>query len=305
VTITATSRAWDDTNEPDYKIVSPPQHGALEPIAGTDQAIYTPAEGYTGPDSYTFSASDPNSEFPRDPAVATISIDVGAARTPTVAISGAPADMVAGTSVQLSTVVTNDSPNVTWSAGAGAITSGGLYTAPSTPPAGGVAVIAARSSKGAQAQVAIAIRPAPAAAAAPAVGSSAHCKFPSHPQGVCRPEAMLIGRKLIITTRVSKAGRIRLSAYLGHRLLGTCAAKTLADRSFTCRLTLGKHISLNAHIAIVATLRVGGKVLSNTRPAERVPEMKMAGPSRRPTTKRVLAGKASSWRFWCEPSMGM
>ena len=312
VTITPASTRWEHggepnnaLGEPDYTIVSPPQHGKLEPIGGTGQEIYIPAEGYSGPDSFTFSASDPNSEFPRSPAIATVSIEVGAAQAPSVAISGAPAAMLVGTSVQLSALVANDGPGVTWSASAGSITPGGLYTAPSEPPAGGVAAITARSSKGATASVAIAIQPAPAAKSLPAAESGTPPKSSTHPPAIYRPQAMLIGRKLIMTTRASKTGRIRLSAYLGHRLLGTCAARTLAGRSFTCQVTLGKRIRLDARIAVLASLRIGHKVMQSLRPAAPVPEMKMKmNGARRPLT-RLLGDnrKLSSLQLICGPAM--
>jgi Lysyl oxidase/Bacterial Ig domain len=299
LTITLTAKAWDDEDTPDYTIASPPQHGTLEPVSGTDLAIYIPQAGYTGPDSFTFSASDPNSEFPMQPALATVAIAVGATQAPSVAIAGAPAAMIAGTSVQLSALVTNDDPGVTWSASAGSITPGGLYSAPSTPPAGGAVVITARSSKGAQDQVTIAILPVPSSQAAPAAA------LPSTPPksspGVYRPQAILIGRELVMTTRVSEAGHLRLSAYLGHRLLGTCATKTLGERSFTCRVALGKGIRLNARISVLASLRVGGKILRSLRPAAPVPEMKMTRASRRLT--RGLGHESSSWQFLCGPSM--
>jgi len=313
VTITTTSMRWEEKKhhqslgEPDYTIVSQPQHGTLRQIGSTDQAIYTPEAGYAGPDSFTFSASDPNSEFPRNPAIATVSIDVGPIPAPSVAISGAPGAMLAGTSVQLSALVADDSPEVTWSASAGSITSGGLYTAPSEPPAGGVAVITARSSKGAAASVAITIQSAPAAVSLPVAGPATPAggapisTLPPPP--VSRPVAMLIGRKLIMTTRASKTGRVRLSAYLGHRLLGTCAARTLAGRSFTCRLTLGKGISLRARITVVASLRIGNKVVQSLRPPARVPEMKMTSAGRPLTHVLGYKGKLSSWRLVCGPSM--
>jgi len=317
VTITAVSTRWERENEPigepDYTVVSQPQHGTLTPISRTGEVTYTPEAGYNGPDSFTFSASDPNSEFPRNPEVATVSIAVGA-QVPSVAISGAPTEMIAGTSVQLSALISNDSPGVTWSASAGSITSGGLYTAPSEPPVGGAVVIAARGAKGEEDQVMILVRPVPIAqdnSAAPlssAPGASTPSpsgKSSSHPRTLYRPEAMLIGQQLIMTTRVSKAGRVRLSAFIGHRRLGTCAAKTPGNRSFTCRLTLGKRIRLNARIKIVASLRIGSKVLSSTRPDAPVSQMKMnmGGPPTKSTTQ-MLERMASSWRSWCSPSMG-
>ncbi|HTR72265.1 MAG TPA: lysyl oxidase family protein [Solirubrobacteraceae bacterium] len=273
VTITTTARAWDDSNPPDFAIVSGPQHGQLEPISGTDRVIYRPEPGYTGPDSFSFAASDPYSPFPRSPASATVSIGVGPAPSPAVAISGAPATMIAGTSVQLSAHVANDSPTVTWSAGAGSIAPGGLYTAPSEPPRGGTATIAAVTSKGARAQVSISIRPAPIAAPAPAALS--HCRLSARAP-VCRPEAILLGRKLVMTTKVGRSGHVKLSAYAGRRPLGACLAKISAHRTFTCRLTLPKHLGFGAKIAVVASLRAGRLTFSSRRPPAPVPQMKMA-----------------------------
>jgi hypothetical protein len=304
--VTLTSRAWNDSSTPKYTIVSQPQHGTLGAVIG-NQVTYTPEAGYSGSDSFTFSAEDPNSPFPISPATATIAIEG-------VAIEGVPASMYVGTSVQLSAVVGNESGGVEWSTSAGTITPKGLYTAPSEPPAGGAVAITARSLKGAEDRVAIKILPVPpsqsASAILPAVASStpsvsapAPSRSSSRPPAVYRPEAMLIGRKLIMATRASKAGYIRLSAYLGHRLLGTCAAKTLAGRSFTCRLTLGKRIRVSSRIAVVASLRIGSVVLSSMRPAAPVPEMKMKSAGIPLTHVLGYKGKLSSLQFLCGPSM--
>ena len=125
--------------KPTYTIVSQPAHGTLSQSGtlekGGDQVTYTPQAGYKGLDSFTFDAADPNSEFPRNPEVATVSIDVGEGQfQPSVAIEGAPSAMIAGTSVQLAAKISNDGPAVVWEASAGSITAGGLYTAPSEPP---------------------------------------------------------------------------------------------------------------------------------------------------------------------------
>ncbi len=321
-TVALTSKAWNDSATPKYTIVAQPQHGKLGAV-NNNQVTYTPNAGYTGPDSFTFSAADPNSQFPQSPAVATVSIAVttpaprvllagdatstypvgdqttvgreeafqftatstgiveemqfrtnatantgvtgvvlgvlaenagkpgevlgqvtvfgepatnswikaaglstavvsgtkywlvllplgesakklhynvavatggtgnveskagglssltaesswetynqgpvgfqalGRSTTqPSVTIEGAPASMTAGTSVQLSAKVVNDSPTVTWSATAGSITTGGLYTAPAEPPAGGTVVVTATTAKGAKDQRTIEITPA-------------------------------------------------------------------------------------------------------------------------------------------------
>ncbi len=315
-TITLTSKAFKDSATPTYKIVTGPSHGTLSAVS-KNQVTYTPTAGYTGPDSFTFSAADPTSPFPRSPAVATVSVEVGAStgkglllagdatssyavgdqttagreeafqftakssgtveelqfRTngtantgltglvlgifadsagkpgevlgsatvtgepatnawikasglstsllagtkywlvalplgpssaklhynaavssggagnveskttgltamsaqstwetfnqgpvgfqaigsngtaePSVTIEGAPASMTAGTSVQLTAHVVNDSSSVTWKASAGTITTGGLYTAPSEPPTGASVTITVTTAKGAQAQ---------------------------------------------------------------------------------------------------------------------------------------------------------
>ena len=94
-------------------------------------------------------------------AQAKVSIEITSATQPSVSIEGAPASMVAGSSVQLKAVVKNDSSEVTWSTSAGSITSLGSYTAPSEPPAGGKATVTATTSKGAQAKVSIEITAAP------------------------------------------------------------------------------------------------------------------------------------------------
>ena len=317
--VTLTSTAYKDATTPKYAIVSGPAHGTLGTVSG-NQVTYTPTAGYSGPDSFTFSAADPNSPFPRSPAVATVSIEVGGtgggsgllagdatatytvadqttagreeafqftakssgtveelqfrtnatantgvtglvlgmlaenagkpgavisaasvtgtpatsswikasglsapviagtkywlvalplgpssaklhysvaagsggtgnvesttgaltamtaesswetfnqgpvgfqaigstgAAEPSVTIEGAPASMLAGTSVQLKAKVTNDSATVKWAASAGTISAEGLYTAPAEPPAGGNATITATTVKGAKAQVTI------------------------------------------------------------------------------------------------------------------------------------------------------
>ncbi len=157
-TLTLSSKAWKDSATPKYAIASQPQHGKLGAVVN-NQVTYTPEAGYTGTDSFTFSAADPNSQFPQSPAVATVSLEVVEGSAPSVTIEGAPASLVAGSSVQLSAHVVNDSPTVTWTASAGSITTGGLYTAPSEPPAGGKVTVTATSSKGAQDQRTIEITP--------------------------------------------------------------------------------------------------------------------------------------------------
>jgi hypothetical protein len=279
-----------DSTKPTYTIVSQPAHGALSQSGALgksgDQVTYTPQVGYRGLDSFTFSAADPNSEFPKNPAVATVSIDVGEGQfQPSVAIEGAPSGMIAGTSVQLAAKVSNDGPAVVWEASAGSITADGLYTAPSEPPRGATVLVSASGEDGAGDQRTIAILPVPPPVAAPAAspptevpsGAGSPSGGSSPNQGLSRPRVTLIGRELIMTTRVTEAGRVRLSAYLGRRELGICATRTAANRTFTCRLKLGKRVSLDARISVLASLRVGRVLERQLRPAARVQGMKMTG----------------------------
>jgi len=234
---------------------------------------------------------------------------LGSEQQASVAIGGAPSSMIAGTAVQLSALVTNDSEAVTWHTDAGSITQGGLYTAPSAPPTGGTVVITATSARGAQGQVSLSILPVPAPEPSPTAGvSSAVTGTPGSatlgasslvPPVIFRPQAILVGRKLVMTTKVTRPGKVRLTAYLGRHALGTCAVQTLSGRSFTCRLTLDKAVRLNARISILASLRVGSTLFSSLRPAAPVPRMNMKGTS----GLGARAAGASSPQFWCSLSM--
>jgi hypothetical protein len=157
--VTLTSKAFKDTSKPTYTIVSGPSHGALGTIS-EGHVTYTPTAGYSGADSFTFSARDAGSAFPEHPAVATVSLEVGESTAPSVSIEGAPVSMQAVSAVQLSAHVVNDLPEVTWSASAGSITSAGKYTAPVEVPAGGSVTVTATTSKGAKASKSIEITPA-------------------------------------------------------------------------------------------------------------------------------------------------
>jgi hypothetical protein len=183
--ITLSSKAFNDSAKAAYKVVSAPTHGTLGTIS-EGHVTYTPAAGYSGPDSFTFSAADPSSQFPRSPAAATVAIEVGESTQPGVSIEGAPVSMVAGSSVQLAAKVVNDSPEVTWSASAGSITTAGKYTAPAEPPAGGSVTVTATTSKGASAQKSIEVTPVGGTKGLLAGDSSATYGSAIRPQRVVR-----------------------------------------------------------------------------------------------------------------------
>ncbi|MFZ2114033.1 MAG: lysyl oxidase family protein [Solirubrobacteraceae bacterium] len=310
LTVTLTSRKWEG-NEPDeqpsavpsYAIVTPPAHGTLS-VVTANHVEYTPTSGYEGTDSFTFSASDPYSPFPKDPAIATVSIDVSNdPASPSVAIEGAPASVIAGTSVQLSALVSDDTPEVTWSASAGSVAPTGpstsLYTAPSVPPVGKLVTIAAESPGGGHDQRTIEILPitppqpnpevpvqppsttstiapptplplpsTPSTEGTPSTGKS---HISAVPGPLSSPGAMLIGRKLYMTATAREAGRLRLTALLRGRRIGSCMARVRSHQSFTCTTTLPKGVSVHASISVWATLRVGSHLLQTVRRAARVP----------------------------------
>ncbi len=331
-TVTLVARGYEDDATPLYTIVAKPQHGMLGQVKG-NQVTYTPDAGYSGADSFTFSVRDPSSQFPEDPAVAAVSIGVDSTR-PSVSISGAQAEMTAGTSVQLSATVANDTGAVEWEASAGTLTPEGasgresLYTAPPNPPADETVTLTARlqDDRAVSDERTITIKPVPTAEPAPELpstssvgtvsassplesstggpgpssisGSGASEGFKSEvvAASVSRPRVMLFGRMLVMTTVPSAPGRVRLTAYLGRRDLGTCVTESPAGRTFTCRIRLSRTISPSARISVRATLRSGDLLLHAVLPAQRIPEMKMRpmGPT---------AGTASAHGiFWCSPS---
>ncbi len=326
--ITLGARAYEDHETPLYTIVEGPQHGTLGPLEG-NSLTYKPAAGYSGEDSFTFSAADPTSQFPERPAVATVSIAVGS-HQPTISISGGQAAIPAATSLELSTSVSNDSSSVEWKASAGKLTPLGtesgraLFTAPSRPPVGGRVTITARLSdhRAADSRLVLAVTPVgqgepepvpeppqAAATSAPSVttglapvglgGGEGRSSGSSGPgisvvaPGLSRPRAMLVGRMLVLTTVPSAAGRVRLTAHLGSHPLGACTTLSPAGRTFTCRIRLGRKVSLRAPISVHASLRIGHHEFEALLPAGRIPEMRMrpVGP---------LASAASG--FWCSPS---
>jgi hypothetical protein len=325
-TITLTYQRFQANGKPSggprFAIASPPLHGSLDQSKIKEGKVtYTPEAGYFGADSFTFSAVDPNSTFPTTPAVATVSVEGAEAH---VSIGTAPTTMTVGTSSPLTAMLTYDSHGVEWIASAGHVTPGGsegltaTYTAPSEVPPGGTVTVTARltDNHAVSEQRTIKIvpeshEPAPeaggaststastetAATATPTAGTQGFTTTAPLPK-LTRPNALLLGRRLIMTTLANVAGRIRLSAYLGHRRLGTCAVLTPGGRSFTCRLTLPSNVRLNAHISVLASLRVGTTIIQVLRPAAPVPLMKMKG-----TTAHGQAASVAAAQFWCSPSM--
>ena len=166
-----------------FRIIAPPRHGRLSQASGptfsSASVVYTPDPGWVGPDTFTYEARDSANTFPRYPADAAVTLNVGGV-SPSVALSGAPASMTAGTSARLFASVIADNPRVRWtidgisggSAQVGSVDPTGLYLAPAqAPPSGSVTIRATTAISGAFDEVTIAItdppppQPAPATAA--------------------------------------------------------------------------------------------------------------------------------------------
>jgi hypothetical protein len=246
-----------------YRVVTPPAHGTLSQPAGQDFAagtplVYTPAPGYAGADAFTYVARSAASAFPTNPQAAAVTI--GDARS--VAISGAPASMVAGTSAQLTATVRGLPGGVTWRASAGSVSAAGLYRAPAAPPAGGAAVVRAAS------------------AADPAVAAEARIRITAAPRTTAKPDPwprLSAGRRLLsplkarfiaprtLIAKVAtgrKGGRVTITARARGKVLGRCASRVAARRGFVCRFVI-RRASPPARARLTAVLapRGGGTVV--------------------------------------------
>lgn len=266
VTVTLTAQTFGSPGARGFRIERPPAHGTLSVATGTTFAgpavTYTPAAGYSGPDAFEFSAvttSGTTAGFPRTPARATATLQVGARVTPTVQISGAPATLVAGTSAQLTASVANAGPGVTWTATAGTVSPSGLYVAPATVPAGGAVRIRATSADdpSAFAETAVTITPPPAvvpvALGGTAAGATARGLFTG-------PSVRRNGRTIALHVIPRVKGRMTVTAVRGGARLARCAAAAAPGRRVTCVLRVTPRFRL-APVKVV----VGLKAADGTR----------------------------------------
>lgn len=163
-TVTLVADVFGSPGARRFRIQTLPANGTLRSGSTTLAAnavltgntlTYVPNAGYSGPDSFTYSAFDSASPYPRSPASATASVTVGSTQQSSVAVSGAPQTLLTNGSAQLTATVANAGPAVTWSvngvvggnAAVGTITTGGLYTAPASVPSGGAVTVRATSDE--------------------------------------------------------------------------------------------------------------------------------------------------------------
>ena len=258
-----------------FKIVSAPLHGTLSKTPqdapfSASSLTYTPNPGYSGSDTFTYAAVTQGWPYPVNPAPAAVTI---AGTTASVAISGAPASLLVGTSAQLSAAVVGAPPTVTWSASAGTVSPTGLYVAPTTVPAGGTATITASStvSPNLKGSVTIAI-------AGPPPVAPAGTNIPkSQPKSLLSPiKTGHIGKRIIVgkVTTGGKAGTLKFTATIKRTVLGRCTVKAKANKTVTCKIVLKrnyplKKVKLTAQLKFAKSAVVRGAFVagSGERPA--------------------------------------
>ncbi len=225
-----------------FVVKSPPAHGVLSVATNATftqpSVIYTPTPGYAGTDTFTYEARDAGSAFPRTPPTATVSLSVAGA-PPTVTISGSPASVVAGTSVQLTATVT--SGGVEWlvdgvpggNATVGTISPAGLYTAPALPR---TVTITARSQTAPTVSASVAVTVIAATIQTPLPDPST--PQPSEPVATVAPKLrqpyVADGRVTIVAQATAK-GTARLEVRdAADTLLLDCTMPVRRGRLLTC-----------------------------------------------------------------------
>jgi hypothetical protein len=214
-----------------FRITSGPSHGTLNvppnSVFAGDTVQYTPDPGYSGPDSFTYAAvttSGTFAGFPLNPAQATATIHVGAPATvPTVQLSGVPAQMYAGTSVQLGASVAGTAPGVSWSSDGGAISSTGLFTA---PEATGAIVVRATSTAAptrfAEATIQVIAPPLPKPASVNVTPTPTIIGVKRH------------GRTILTRAAIPVNGKVTVSIIRGGRVIARCSSRTRTVGAIAC-----------------------------------------------------------------------
>ena len=274
---------------PEFRIEDPPARGTLSQPADTwfsgGTVRYTPGPGGPADDTFTYSVREAGSPFPLSPPRTAVTLTArptdpppdeeqppvttvgegpaappdGALEQPPmrrerVAISGAPAEMVAGTSVQLTaTVLDSTSPTVRWSATAGRVTPDGVFTASRTRPS---ATVRATAAGGAFAEAVIqfvaAKRQQPLPTACGGSGRSARA-------AIGRLCVRYVRRALMVSVTPRSAGRLRVALRRGGKVLKRCRFRAAKGRRYGCSLKVRRSRRLAATVSLK---RRGGRVLT-------------------------------------------
>jgi hypothetical protein len=267
-----------------FRIIEPPRRGTLNVPGGSTftatSVVYTPSPGWNGPDRFTYAAQNSASAFPRYPAPAAVTLNVGG-MFPNVSISGAPVTMFTGTSARLIATVLADDPQVSWyvngvsggSSATGTVDDTGLYVAPAVAPPGGQVTIRATSGTGAYDEVTTLLLDPPAPQAAPAVAPSADSSVEIASTARSLPDAgrsfrdtrlTMLGEALVVTTRARRTGIARVRVRVGDRQLGHCRVPATRSRTLSCRVLVPGDVS-PAELRVVMTFRATGRLLEVRR----------------------------------------
>jgi hypothetical protein len=257
-----------------FRIIVSPKHGRLNVGGGslfsTPSVTYTPSPGWVGPDSFTYEAHDGSSSFPSYPATAAVTLNVGGI-SPNVAISGAPASLLAGTSARLLATVIGEDPFVHWSvdgvysgtAATGTVDSWGLYRAPPQAPASGQVTIRATTASGVFAEVTIVITNPPPPQPAPTIESRSVNTPPVESRVLRGVRLGTDGQAIIVQSGSKRAGVVRIRMRNRDRMLGRCRALVQPARAVICRAPLHGMWPGGTRAAI--TLRVNGRLVDVLR----------------------------------------
>lgn len=276
VTLAATTYGNPAAGAPQFKIVEGPEHGTLDRGTGgswfsNPNVNYRPDLGYHGPDDFKFVARDSGSGFPFSPPSAAATIQVGEApRQTAVAISGAPSQIYAGTSAQLSaSAVDGPSSHVTWkvdgvaggTSALGLISASGLYTAPAAPPPGGTVRVSATSVDGITDSARISILPRPRPIPAPSV------ETPVRAGALSALAVRRHGRRLVAKMVPGHSGRLKIVIRRRGKRVAARRINVTRGRPVTARFQLPR--SYRGHrprlLTVTAALRSRGKIVAVRR----------------------------------------
>lgn len=235
----------------EFRVEDPPAQGTLSVAAGRwfqGPVRYTPAPGWSGADTFTVSAREAQTHFPRSPARATITIGSGTGTGHRLAISGAPASVRTGSVTRLSATLARgadpaEPADVAWTADHGTVTPEGVFTAPAEVPPGEAATVRARAASGLAAEVRMTVWAPAAAAPAPSPGPGT---------GVLRLSARRAGGRIVVAVVPRRPGRLRMTVLSRGRRVSGCRRRVLAGRSYACSVRAPRH---GAAARIVASLR--------------------------------------------------